>query len=452
MSGAATLISMLICLIFSAFFSASETAYTSFNRTKIKNIAAEGNKSAKKALALAENYDKLLSTILVGNNIVNILASSLATVWFVALMDNSPSAPAVSTAVVTIVILIFGEVTPKSLAKDRPETFAMLFVRPLKFLTVVLTPINGLFMLWKKLLSKIFKAKPDDTVTEGEVLTLVDEAHEDGSVDEYSKELIENIFDFDDLSAGEIATHRTDLTMLSTKDSMEDWDQTINNSRFSRYPVCGERVDDIIGILDAREYLRLEDKSRDNVFRAAIKPAYFVPETVKADMLFRNMKSKKEYFAIVLDEYGGVRGIVTLTDLVECLVGEFSSFEDSDEPEESIRQVEDSLWEIIGNPSLSDVEEETGICFGDDDSDTFSGFVLGLKGIIPDDGSTFEIERDDYVIRFLEIKDHMVGRAELLRRLTTEDEEDDEADKKKKDASDAEPASVGADSKAESED
>lgn len=452
MSGAATLISMLICLIFSAFFSASETAYTSFNRTKMKNIAAEGNKSAKKALALAENYDKLLSTILVGNNIVNILASSLATVWFVALMDNSPSAPAVSTAVVTIVILIFGEVTPKSLAKDRPETFAMLFVRPLKFLTVVLTPINGLFMLWKKLLSKIFKAKPDDTVTEGEVLTLVDEAHEDGSVDEYSKELIENIFDFDDLSAGEIATHRTDLTMLSTKDSMEDWDQTINNSRFSRYPVCGERVDDIIGVLDAREYLRLEDKSRDNVFRAAIKPAYFVPETVKADMLFRNMKSKKEYFAIVLDEYGGVRGIVTLTDLVECLVGEFSSFEDSDEPEESIRQVEDSLWEIIGNPSLSDVEEETGICFGDDDSDTFSGFVLGLKGIIPDDGSTFEIERDDYVIRVLEIKDHMVGRAELLRRLTTEDEEDDEADKKKKDASDAEPASVGADSKAESED
>ena len=452
MSGAATLISMLICLIFSAFFSASETAYTSFNRTKMKNIAAEGNKSAKKALALAENYDKLLSTILVGNNIVNILASSLATVWFVALMDNSPSAPAVSTAVVTIVILIFGEVTPKSLAKDRPETFAMLFVRPLKFLTVVLTPINGLFMLWKKLLSKIFKAKPDDTVTEGVVLTLVDEAHEDGSVDEYSKELIENIFDFDDLSAGEIATHRTDLTMLSTKDSMEDWDQTINNSRFSRYPVCGERVDDIIGILDAREYLRLEDKSRDNVFRAAIKPAYFVPETVKADMLFRNMKSKKEYFAIVLDEYGGVRGIVTLTDLVECLVGEFSSFEDSDEPEESIRQVEDSLWEIIGNPSLSDVEEETGICFGDDDSDTFSGFVLGLKGIIPDDGSTFEIERDDYVIRVLEIKDHMVGRAELLRRLTTEDEEDDEADKKKKDASDAEPASVGADSKAESED
>ena len=148
MSGAATLISMLICLIFSAFFSASETAYTSFNRTKMKNIAAEGNKSAKKALALAENYDKLLSTILVGNNIVNILASSLATVWFVALMDNSPSAPAVSTAVVTIVILIFGEVTPKSLAKDRPETFAMLFVRPLKFLTVVLTPINGLFMLW----------------------------------------------------------------------------------------------------------------------------------------------------------------------------------------------------------------------------------------------------------------------------------------------------------------
>jgi CBS domain containing-hemolysin-like protein len=322
------LIIMLICLAFSAFFSGTETAFTSFNRTKMKNIAADGNKKAELALKLADDYDKMLTTLLVGNNIVNILLSSMATVYFMNLLANTDIAdlyPTISTAVITIVVLIFGEISPKSLAKDHAEGYAMAVAGFIKFLTVILTPINFIFSLWKKLLSLVFKAKNIDTVTEGEVLTLVDEAHEDGSIDEYGKEIIENIFDFDDISAGEIATHRTDLTVLLSEDPIEEWDKIIVGSRFSRYPICGENIDDIIGVLDARAYLRLEDKTKENVMESAVILAYLVPQNVKADVLFQNMRKNKEAIAMVLDEYGGVYGIVTMTDLVECLIGDFDT-------------------------------------------------------------------------------------------------------------------------------
>ena len=335
---------MIVLIAFSAFFSASETAYTSFNRAKMKNLASEGNKRAARTLKLADNYDKLLSTILVGNNIVNISLSSIATIFFVECLAETTLASAaagISTAVITVAVLIFGEISPKSLAKDHAEGLAMAIVGILRFFSIILMPINCIFMLWKKILTKIFKAKTVDTVTEGELLTLVDEAHEDGSIDEYNKELIENIFDFDDLSAGEIATHRTELTLLDSSDDMDEWDRTIINSRYSRYPICGESIDDIIGILDARNYLRLEDKSRENVMATVVTPAYFVPEAVKADVLFKNMREHKESLAVVLDEYGGLYGIVTMTDLVECLVGEFTQPDDDEEEIESIEVLED---------------------------------------------------------------------------------------------------------------
>ncbi len=423
-----TIILMLILVALSAFFSASETAFTSFNRTKMKNLAAEGNKRAASALKLSENYDKLLSTILVGNNIVNIALSSIATIWFVALLTNPPVsnyAAVISTAVITVVVLIFGEISPKSLAKEHAEGFAMTITPILRMLVFILTPINCIFMLWKKILIKIFKAKTVDTVTEGEVLTLVDEAHEDGSIDEYNKELIENIFDFDDLSAGEIATHRTELTVLDVSDSDEEWEKIINNSRFSRYPICGDSIDDIVGILDARGYLRLEDTSRDNVMATVVSPAYFVPEAVKADVLFKNMREHKEALAIVLDEYGGVLGIVTMTDLVECLVGEFTETDDGEEEIEEVSELGDGSWRIAGSASISEVEEAIGIKFEDSDSDTISGFVLGLYGSVPEDGSSFEISTDTLDIQIEEIKDHKIGTAVITLKPDEDDPKKD---------------------------
>ena len=426
-----TFIVMFILVMLSAFFSASETAYTSFNRTKMKNLAAEGNKRAASALKLAESYDKVLSTILIGNNIVNIALSSISTIWFVeAIVDPTVKnfATAISTAVITVVVLIFGEISPKSIAKDHAEGFSMAIAPILRFLVIILTPVNAIFMLWKKLLSKIFKAKTIDTVTEGEVLTLIDEAHEDGSIDEYNKELIENIFDFDDLSAGEIATHRTELTLLDISDDMEEWDKAIVNSRYSRYPIYGESVDDIIGILDARGYLRLEDKSRENVMATVVSPAYFVPEAVKADVLFKNMREHKESLAIVLDEYGGLYGIVTTTDLVECLVGEFTQTDDDEEVVETIEILSEESWRIAGSASISEVEEAIGIKFEDIDSDTFSGFLLGLYGSVPEDGASFELSTDTLDIHIEDIKDHKVDRAVITLR-----HEDPEHEKKEKD-------------------
>ena len=425
-----TFILIFILISLSAFFSASETAYTSFNRTKMKNFASEGNKRAASALKLADSYDKVLSTILVGNNIVNIALSSISTVWFVkAIVHPSVAsfATAISTAAVTVVVLIFGEITPKSLAKDHAEGFSMTIAPVLRFLVIILTPITVCFMLWKKLLTKVFKAKTVDTVTEGEVLTLIDEAHEDGSIDEYNKELIENIFDFDDLSAGEIATHRTDLTFLDYADTMEEWDTIINNSRFSRYPICKDSIDNIIGILDARSYLRLDDKSRENVMETIVSAPYLVPEAVKADVLFKNMREHKESMAVVLDEYGGLFGVITMTDLIECIVGNINHESEDGEAElPPVELLEENSWRILGSASINEVEDALGIKLEDTDSDTFSGYALAIYGSVPDDGSNFELATEKLNITIEEIKDHRVDRAIVSIKLEEDSDEDAE--------------------------
>ncbi len=428
------LIGMLICLAFSAFFSSSETAFTSYNRNKMKLLAQDGNKKAARALKMSEDYDWLLSTILVGNNIVNIALSSMATLWFVDLfvlnLRNSSAesiGSAVATATITVLVLIFGEITPKSIAKDHPEGFAMGVSGLLRFISIVLTPINFIFMLWRKLVKKVFKPDVDEGVTEGEVLTLVDEAHEGGSIDEYNKEIIENIFEFDDITAGEIATHRTDLTMLAIDGTHEEWADIINNSRFSRYPVYGESVDDILGILDARTYFRLEDKSRESVMKTAMQDAYFVPETVKADVLFKNMKANKQYFSVVLDEYGGVLGVVTITDLIECLVGEFAETDEDEESEELISVISENVWQINGTASMADVEDAIGINLSDEDSDTFGGYVLGLYGSVPVDGTTFELSTEILDISIEVINEHKIEKAIVtLRAVNTQEESEEE--------------------------
>ena len=422
------IIIMLVCLIGSAFFSGTETAFTSVNKTKLKNLAEEGSKRASLVLDISDKYDKLLTTLLVGNNIVNILLSSMATLMCIDLLtkiDKASLASTVSTVATTVIVLIFGEISPKALAKEHAEGFAMGVAPIIRFLMVILAPINVIFSLWKKLLTKIFKSNTDDTVTEGELLTLVDEAHEDGSINEYDKELIENIFDFDDISAGEIATHRTDLTFLNIDQTVEEWDHIVKNSRFSRYPICGESIDDIVGVLNAREYLRLEEKTRESIFEKAVNPPYLVPQSAKADVLFRNMREKKESFAIVLDEYSGVHGIITLTDLLECLVGQIDDNPETAEENEipSVEQIEENKWRILGSALISEVEEALSIEIADADSDTFSGFALGLYGAIPDDGSTFELSTEQMNIVIEEIKDHKIEKA-LVSLILPEDEED----------------------------
>ena len=409
------IISISVLILISAFFSACEAAFTSFNRTKMKNLAAEGSKRATSALKLADSYDRVLSTITIANAIANVSISAIATLLLTSLLTH-PSvknfALAIAIAAITVVVLIICEITPKSIAKDHAEGFFMTVAPLLRFLVIALTPITIIFILWKKLLTKVFKAKTIDTVTEGEVLTLIDEAHEDGSIDEYNKELIENIFDFDDLSAGEIATHRTDLTFLDFADTMEEWDNVINNSRFSRYPIFKDSIDNIIGILDARLYLRLDDKSRENVMETIVSTPYFVPEAVKADVLFKNMRDHKEAMAVVLDEYGGLFGVITMTDLIECIVGDIASEnEDGEEELPPVELISENSWRILGSASIDEVEEALGVKLEDTDSDTFSGFALAIYGSVPDDGTSFELSTENLNIVIDEIRDHRIERA-----------------------------------------
>lgn len=410
-STVSTLLLMLLFVALSGFFSASETAFSTLNGTRVKNMARGGDKGAQRVLKITEQYDKLLTTILVGNNLVNIGLTAVATVWFIELLGDAGSS--VATAVVTVVVLIFGEITPKSFAREAPEAIAKAIAPVLRALMAVMTPVNWLFTQWKRWMAKLFhRDRPEVGVTEGEVLTLVDEASEDGGIDEEDKQLIRNIFEFDDITAGEVCTHRTELAMLRLEESDEDWEETLRTTDYAVYPVCGERVDDVEGVLYAREYFRLADKKRDAVLKNAVKPPYFVPETVRADVLFREMKRRRERCAIVVDEYGGVNGIVTLSDLLAQIVGEFDDNNGvPDEPD--ILQTEPGVWQIRGGAPLEDVADATGAALPIDEYDTFGGMALGALRTIPPDGARPVITCCGLCVHVLELKDRRLVRAEV---------------------------------------
>ena len=250
----------------------------------------------------------------------------------------------------------------------------------------------------------------DEEVTEEEIRMMVDAGSEKGTIDEDEKEMIQNVFEFDDLTADEIATHRTEVSLLWMDETPEEWEKTIHDSRHSIYPVCEESVDRVVGILNAKDYFRLDDKSRDNIIKCAVKPAYFVPESIKADVLFKNMKLSGNNFAIVMDEYGGMSGIITMNDLVQQLVGDFDN-ENPVDTEEEIERIDSKTWKIKGSAPIDDVVEQLKIKIPEDDYDTFGGFVFDAYGTVPDDGKNFEIEVNEMLIRTLEIKDHRLVKA-----------------------------------------
>ncbi len=250
----------------------------------------------------------------------------------------------------------------------------------------------------------------EEEVSEEEIRMMVDVGSEKGAIDHEEKEFIQNVFEFDDLTAGEIATHRTEVSLLWADETPEEWKNTIHNSRHSLYPVCEETVDDVIGILSAKDYFRLEDKSRENILQEAVRPAYFVPESVKADVLFRNMKKNHITFAVVLDEYGGMSGIVTLNDLVEQLVGDLGE-ETKKDQEPEIEKIDSKTFKIQGSAPLTDVSRALLIPLPCDEYDTFSGLIFGTLGSVPEDGSSVELECEGLMIKVKEIKDHCVEKA-----------------------------------------
>ena len=386
MDNTTTIIVMLILVTMSAFFSATETAFSSLSLTKIKISAEQGSKKAALILKLLEDYDKLLSTILVGNNIVNIGLSSIATVWFVNLIGSGGAT--VSTAVITVIVLIFGEITPKSLAKESPESFASFSAPIINAIRIVLTPVNWLFSQWKKLVSKMFKSKDDRTLTEEELLSLVEEVEHSGGIGEQESELIKNAMELNENDAADIATPRVDVVAIPVDASKEEISSTFAESGYSRLPVYEETIDSIIGIIHQNDFYREINNPEINIHDIMKKPI-FVPQTIKIGSLLKLLQHEKCHMAVVSDEYGGTYGIVTMEDVLEELVGEI--WDEHDEVEEDFTKVSDGVYTVSGSADPEETLENLGID-KEVDCATMGGWVMDELNKIPEVGDTFDCE------------------------------------------------------------
>ncbi len=385
-SHSTTMILVLVCLVFlSAYFSATETAFSSLNRIRLKNMASGGNRRAQTALSLSENYDELLSTILVGNNIVNIASASIATTLFVAALGDG-AGPTVSTVVMTVVVLIFGEVSPKSLAKENAESFAMFSAPLLRVLVVVLKPVNFLFTQLKKGLHKIFRVKSDYSMTDSELLTIVEEAEQGGGIDEDEGAMLRNVIEFDDIEAIDIMTPRVDVEAVSFDAKKNDVAALFRSTGFSRLPVYKETIDSIIGVIHEKDFYSFVWDTQQEI-DSIIKPAEFIPPSMKVSALLKSLQQSKSHIAVIIDEFGGTEGIVTLEDVLEELVGEIWDEHDR-VVQQGFQKVKEGEYRVFCSADLDDLFEFFHISC-ETEASTINGWILENLDRIPAEGDVF---------------------------------------------------------------
>ena len=383
------IIGIIVLIAFSAYFSATETAFTSLNRIRIKNLANDGNKRARDVHELSEKYDTLLSTILVGNNIVNIAVSAIATVMFLEI--NPVYGATYATIVTTVVVLIFGEISPKSLAKEHPEGFAMFSAPFLKLLMYLLAPINWLFSCWKKLLAKIFNTSEVKPITEDELLTIVEEAETEGGIDEGQSELIQNAIEFNELEAWDVLTPRVDVKAIEIDETQDEIAELFKNTGFSRLPVYEDDLDNILGVLNQKDFHNYI-KGTDKPISEYVKPVIFVAGSMKIAQLLKKLQTVKTHIAIIVDEYGGTSGLVTMEDIIEELVGEIYDEHDGEQTQEIVQQ-QDGTYRVLCGTNLDkmfdyfDVEEDI-------DANTVNGWVVLQLNKLPSVGDSFIYEAD----------------------------------------------------------
>lgn len=423
------MILLQIVLIFlNAVFACAEIAVISMNENKLAKMANEGDKHAIRLARLTKEPARFLATIQVAITLSGFLGSAFAAENFsdvlvegllglgVAVPEKTLNMFSVFfiTVILSYVTLIFGELVPKQIAMRKTEAMALGMSGLISAIAKIFTPLVWLLTVSTNGVLRLIGIEPgaqEEQIGEEEIRMMVDAGSEKGTIDNEEKEFIQNVFEFDDLSADEIATHRTDIVMLDLQDSMETWQEIILHSRHTRYPVCDDSADKIVGILHAEEYFRIEDKTRERVLEQAVRLAYFVPDSVKADVLFRNMRNARQTMAVVLDEYGGMSGIVTLNDLVEQLVGELCDGAAGEEEESFIETVEDGIWKIHGSAPIDEVQKALGVPLPCEDYETFNGLIFDTLGAIPEDGSDLEMEASGLRIQVTEIKDHQVETA-----------------------------------------
>lgn len=419
----------IILIILNAVFASAEIAVLSMNETKLERMAKQGNKRAKRLVKLTKEPARFLATIQVAITLSGFLGSAFAAdnfseplVEWVVGMGVSISRSTLDTiAVICITLilsyftLIFGELVPKRIAMKKSEELAMSISGLVSGISILFKPIVSFLSISTNFILKMLGIDPneeDDNVSEEEIRMLVDVGSEKGIIEHQEKEFIQNVFEFNDIIVGTIVTHRMDVTVLWMSDDVSEWDKIIHNTRHTRYPICRDSIDDVVGILNAKDYFRIKDKSKNAIINAAVVSPYFVTETTKADVLFKNMKKAKQSMAIVLDEYGGMVGIVTVFDLLEELVGDLNNIEEMSYEEESIEKIGDNKWKIIGNARLSDIEEAIGVAILSEDCETFTGLVFQKNGMVPKDGNVkIDLEIENLHIFIDKVEDHQVVHA-----------------------------------------
>ncbi|MBQ2845800.1 MAG: HlyC/CorC family transporter [Firmicutes bacterium] len=383
------IIVIVILILFSAYFSATETAFTSVNKIRLKNMAGDGDKKAENVLKLSEKYDKLLTTILVGNNIVNITMTSVATVLFIELFGAYGAT--IATVVITVVVLIFGEITPKNIAKEKPEGFSKFSAPLLKFFMTLLTPINFIFTLWKQFIAKVFKLGDEDAITGDEILTMVEEAEEGGGIEKMHSELIQNAIEFYELTAEDVMTPRPEMEAIETDCPKEELAEIFKSTGYSRLPVYEEDIDKIIGVINQKDFHNHIVGTNKNIVDY-VTPVVFVSTVIKISDLLKKMQQVKTHMAIVIDEYGGTEGLVTMEDIIEELVGEIYDEHDA-VISEDIMPLQNGSYRVKCSANLAkvldyfDVEEEYDVV-------TVNGWVVLELDNLPKKNDKFETEID----------------------------------------------------------
>ncbi|MBQ8546543.1 MAG: HlyC/CorC family transporter [Clostridia bacterium] len=413
---------MLVLLFLSAFFSSTETAFTSFNKIRMKNLAQGGNKRAMLVTKIESKYDRFLTSVLIGNNIVNIALSSIATLFFIGILqdvvaDAESLGTTLSTVVITIAVLIFGEITPKVIARQNADKMAMLLAPFINVVIIILMPLSLIFGGWSKLLGVIFRSKEQSSITEDELITIVDEAEEDGTLESEEGDLIRSAIEFNDVCAGDILTPRVDICAISKDETIPNIAKVFIENAYSRLPVYDEDLDDIIGILHEKDFFIAYHNNNKTITKHLKKPVH-VSEHIKIADLLQVLKSKKCHMAVVVDEFGGTMGIVTMEDIIEELIGDV--FDEHDEISEDYKELPDGSYIVKCSTELDNFLEKFGIELDDEEDlpQTVNGFIMKELGSFPHVGDTFEYQHLQFEVKKIGTK-----RVEEVRVIRMPDEE-----------------------------
>ena len=417
----------IFLIALNAVFAGTEIAVISVNETKLEKEVERGNKRAKWLLKMTQNSSGFLATIQVAITLSGFLGAAFASDSFAAVLSGALKRigiglsdsvlNTISVVLVTLVIsyfsIVFGEMVPKRIAMKNAERFSLTMAGPITVIAKLFAPLVWLLTKSTNGILRLCGIDPEsdeEIVTEEDLLLMADAGRKKGTIDDSENDMIRNVFAFDDLTVGEICTHRKEVSILWMDETVAEWEQTIHESRHSVYPVCGDSVDQIIGVLNAKDFFRLNCRDKKAVMEHAVHTPYFVHENLKADQLFSKMKRHADHFAVVLDEYGGMCGIITVTDLVEQLVGYF----DDDEmlrQEPEIERLDSRCWKVRGSCSLHDVSRALEYAFPEEEYETFSGFLIGSLGEIPKDGTKLKMQVGPFQVRILDVCQHRIEKA-----------------------------------------